>query len=74
MFTQARANPVPYPVIKMPYEYIHANIAVTNGHGYARVNGTYPFENLGYQNISMSFPLPQDASDVSARVDGDNIT
>jgi hypothetical protein len=54
----------------MPYEYIYANITVTDGSAYARVNGTYPFENIGYKNISMSYPLPSDASNVSVWVDG----
>jgi hypothetical protein len=57
----------------MPYEYIYANITVNNGYAYARVNGTYPFENLGYQNISMSYPLPQDATDVSVQIDGNTV-
>jgi len=64
-----QANPVPYPLIRMPYEYIYANITVTDGNAYAKVNGTYPFENIGYQNISMSYPLPDDATNVSVWVD-----
>lgn len=67
------ANPVPYPVIRMPYEYIYANITVADGSAYARVNGTYPFENTGYQNVSMSYPLPDDATNVSVWVD-ENMT
>jgi hypothetical protein len=54
----------------MPYEYIYANITVTDGSAYAKVNGTYPFENIGYQNISMSYPLSDDATNVSVWVDG----
>jgi hypothetical protein len=53
----------------MPYEYIYANITVTDGSAYAEVNGTYPFLNAGYQNVSMSYPLPDDATDVSVWVD-----
>jgi len=65
-----QANPVPYPLIEMPYEYIYANITVADGSASAKVNGTYPFENIGYQNISMSYPLLNDATHVSVWVDG----
>jgi hypothetical protein len=64
-----QANPVPYPVIRMPYEYINTSITITDTGAHARVNGTYPFENIGYQNISMSYPLPSDATNVSVYVD-----
>jgi hypothetical protein len=62
------ANPVLYPLISMPYEYIYANITVTNNDAYAKVNGTYPFVNDGYQNVSMSYPLPQNSTNVSVEV------
>lgn len=65
----AQANPVPYPMIGMPYEFISANITVTGNGAYARVNGTYPFTNFGYPNVSMSYPLPQDSANVSVEVD-----
>lgn len=65
-----RANPVPYPMIGMPYEYISANITVTGNGAYAKVNGTYPFTNVGYRNVSMSYPLPQDSANVSVEVGG----
>jgi len=73
LWLTAQANPVPYPVIGMPYEYIYANITVTDGNTSAKVNGTYPFVNIGYQNISMSYPLPDDATDVAVRVDGNAV-
>lgn len=69
----AQANPVPHPMIGMPYEYIYANITVTDNAAYARVNGTYPFYNHGYQNVSMSYPLPQDSTNVTVGIDGNVI-
>jgi hypothetical protein len=41
----AQANPVPYPMIGMPFEYIYANITVADNGATAKVNGTYPFYN-----------------------------
>jgi len=64
------ANPVPYPRIAMPKEYIYANITVSSEGAYAKVNGTYPFLNSGYNNISMSYPLPQNSTNVSVQVSG----
>lgn len=68
-----RANPVPYPVIGMPYEYIYANITVNSSGAYARVNGTYPFENYGFQNISMYYPLPKNSTNISVKIDGNPV-
>jgi hypothetical protein len=67
----AQANPVPYPMIAMPYEYIYANITVADNGASAKVNGTYPFYNHGYPNVSMSYPLPQDSTNVTVGIDGD---
>jgi hypothetical protein len=64
------ANPVPYPRIAMPKEYIYANITVSSEGAYAKVNGTYPFVNYGYNNISMSYPLPQNSTNVSVQISG----
>jgi hypothetical protein len=65
-----QANPVPFPLISMPYEYVYANVTVSTNAAYARINGTYPFVNWGYENVSMSYPLPQDSSNVSVEADG----
>jgi hypothetical protein len=68
-----RANPVPYPVIIMPEEYINANITVTGETGYAKVNTSYPFTNLGYPNVSMYYPLPLNSTNVGVKIDS-NVT
>jgi hypothetical protein len=68
-----RANPVPYPVIFMPEEYINANITVTGEEGYAEVNTSYPFYNEGYPNVSMYYPLPLNSTNVGVKIDS-NVT
>jgi parallel beta-helix repeat protein len=67
---KAAANPVPYPLIRMPEEYIYANITVSDENAYARVNTTYPFTENDFNTVSMSYPLPVNSTNVNVRVDG----
>jgi len=66
---KAIANPVPYPLIRMPEEYIYANITMSDENAYARVNTTYPFTENDFGTVSMSYPLPINSTDVNVRVD-----
>jgi len=62
------ANPVPYPTIRMPYEYIDATISLDEGVMKAKVNGTYTFENHGYYFVTMYYPVPPDSEGISVKL------
>jgi hypothetical protein len=60
------ATPIPVPTLIMPKEYINATISVDEwGRVYAEVNGLYPFHNLGYENVTMYYPVPPGSSEIS---------
>jgi len=61
IFSYAACNPVPYPAIQMPYEYIYAVISLVQDAVTANVTGTYTFINLGYENVTMRYPVPPDS-------------
>lgn len=54
----AICNPVPYPAIGMPYECIYARLFLVEDTLAANVTGTYTFINLGYENVTMLYPVP----------------
>jgi hypothetical protein len=62
------ANPIPIPTILMPEEYINATISRIDGVLLARVNGTYPFNNLGLDFVFMFYPVPPDADKISVKI------
>lgn len=62
----AQANPIPIPVIMMPEEYINATISLgDHGVAYAEVDGLYPFKNIGYENVTMYYPVPPNSSEIT---------
>jgi hypothetical protein len=62
----ARANPIPFPTIIMPEEYINATISPGElGTARAEVDGLYPFKNMGYENVTMYYPVPPNSSEIS---------
>ncbi len=63
------ANPIPIPTLLMPEEYINATITRVDGVVSARVNGTYPFQNMGHDYVAMYYPVPPDASNLSVAID-----
>lgn len=72
MFARARAgaNPIPIPTLLMPEEYINATISPGDGGIlYAQVDGLYPFKNLGHRNVSMYYPVPPGAGEISVKMD-----
>lgn len=68
--SEVSANPVPYPLISMPQEYIYANLTVSDENAYARVNTTYPFTENDFRTVSMSYPLPINSTNVNVKVSG----
>lgn len=61
----ATANPIPFPIIAMPEEYINATISPDEeGIVYAEVNGLYPFYNAGYENVTMYYPVPPGSGEI----------
>jgi len=62
------ANPIPFPALMMPYEYIDATISLDDGVMKAKVNGTYTFENHGYDNVTMDYPVPPDSQGFSVKL------
>ena len=66
--TPVTANPIPTPIIMMPYEYIEATVSLDEGVMTAKVNGTYTFENLGYDFVTMDYPVPPDSEGISVRI------
>jgi len=65
--TLVTANPIPYPAIRMPYEYIDTTISLDEGVVKAKVNGTYTFFNAGYDNVTMDYPVPPDSEGISVK-------
>ena len=64
-----RANPIPYPTLWMPEEYINATISWAGGLFQAKVYGAYPFGNVGFESVTMYYPIPPDASAISVNMD-----
>lgn len=62
------ANPIPWPAIWMPEEYINATISPISGVLWAWVNGTYPFGNSGYDIVYMKYPVPPKAYNISVKM------
>lgn len=60
-----KANPIPIPAIFMPEEYINATISLVDRKLLARVDGAYPFENIGYSEVKMYYPVPPKSREVS---------
>ena len=70
----AVANPLPVPPTYMPYENIDISI-MRDSSGYsATVHGTYTLTNGGFYSLRISFPVPPDAYNISAKVEGDNVS
>jgi len=67
------ANPIPVPSIMMPYEYITADVIVRNGTTLVKVEGTYIFVSF-FRNVSMSYPIPPNSTQVVVKMDGDEIS
>jgi hypothetical protein len=62
----ARTNPIPFPTLVMPYEYIDAAILPNeSGIVCAEVDGLYPFQNVGYENVTMYYPVPPNSSEIT---------
>jgi hypothetical protein len=68
----ALSNPVPFPAIEMPYEYIHATISLENEELIANVTGIYTFHNLENENVTMRYPVPPDSTVTYVKI-GDNL-
>lgn len=62
------ANPIPIPSILLSKEYISIELVNTWGGVLVRVVGLYPFDNEGYNEITMYFPVPPNVDKVSIRV------
>ena len=59
-------NPIPYPTIIMPEEHIFINVFQDSiGNIIASVHGEYPFKNVGYENITMYYPVPPKSYNIS---------
>lgn len=68
------ANPIPYPTLLMPEEYINVTISPGEcGILYAQVDGLYPFKNLGHKNVSMYYPVPPGAGEILVKMDGTSL-
>ena len=62
----ARANPIPFPTLIMPEEYINVTVSPDKRRIVsAEVNGLYPFRNVGHKNVTMYYPVPSDSSEIS---------
>ncbi len=65
------ANPIPVPSLWMEWEYIDATISQINGVPWAAVDGEYPFNNTGVNNVTMYYPVPpaSPAEKISVKMD-----
>jgi len=68
--TQLKANPIPPPGISMYEEYIYVNMTASNETVYAKVHGVYYFSQNELTYLQMHYPLPQNSTNISVRVDG----
>jgi len=68
------ANPIPIPTLIMPSENIDVLISPSAEGYHATVVGIYPFTNENCENVTMYFPIPVDADNVSVKMDENNIT
>ncbi len=71
-----RANPIPYPTLLMPEEYIDVTISRKNGVLWAAVDGEYPFENLDVNTVTMYYPVPPSspAEKTSVKIDDTSLS
>jgi hypothetical protein len=63
--THVTANPIPIPALIMEAEYIDATISQGDQGLYAQVEGKYIFFNAGYDTVSMDYPVPPDAENIT---------
>jgi hypothetical protein len=71
----AFANPIPIPTLLMPVEYINVTLtSVSEPAGVlARVDGVYPFTNVGYQTVVMEYPVPTNATNITVKKNGTSL-
>jgi hypothetical protein len=62
------ANPIPVPTLIMPEEYINVTLFSADGTWLAKVNGTYPFKNINYTMVTMDYPVPPNATNISVEM------
>ena len=70
------ANPIPVPTLILEKELIEISIKKFDTDLYVCVHGTYPFTNMGYNNITMYFPVPREAVEngkIEILVDGKRV-
>lgn len=67
--TSVEANPIPFPILLMPEEYINVTISLVGENLVAKVEGIYPFSNLEYEAVEMDYPLPPNATNISVKMD-----
>jgi hypothetical protein len=69
-----QSNPIPFPIIMMPEEYINATISLGELLIVrAEVDGLYPFHNIGYNNVTMYYPVPPNSSDITVMMNGTSL-
>lgn len=71
----SNANPIPTPTVILEGEDIHITFSQgPDADGLTvRVEGIYPFKNLGFKELDMYFPIPKEASEqkeISVSVNG----
>ena len=54
----ASANPIPVPSLGLSEELITITIVKADKRAVAEVGGVYPFTNMGYDRVTMYFPVP----------------
>lgn len=65
LITSVEANPIPIPALIMGEERIDATIFFGTEGLCAQVDGTYIFYNVGYETVSMDYPVPPDATNIA---------
>ena len=70
---QVKANPIPYPVVWMPREDIYVNLSASNGTVCAKVHGVYHFSHSDFKNVSMTYPISPNSTNISVEVNGSEI-
>jgi hypothetical protein len=65
----ATSNPIPFPTVLMPEEYINATI-LRGEYGviYAEVSALYPFHNIGHESVMMYYPVPPSSDEISVKM------
>ena len=56
--------------LSMPVEYVNYTITWVNGSLWAKIDGNYPIYNSGFDVLSMVYPTPPGATNISLKLDG----